>query len=240
MKKIGLVGGTSWSSTIDYYRFINEGVNEKLGSLNFAECIIYSVNFEDFRAYNAKHDWDGTFELLSSAANQLKAAGADVILLCANTAHIVADRVKANVGLPLLDIRVVTAEAVLSKGLRKVGLLGTVFTMELDFYRDKLTERSIETIIPESKEDRDFIEHTLLHELGKEIITEETKQAYLKIIDKLIRQGAEGIILGCTEIPLLIGQEDVSVPVFNTTLIHSQAAVDFIFSPKQPAAYHEF
>jgi aspartate racemase len=239
MKKIGLVGGTSWSSTIDYYRFINEGVNKKLGSLNFAECIIYSVNFEDFRTYNAKHDWDGAFELLSTAANRLKAAGAEVILLCANTAHIVADRVSNKVSLPLLDIRVATADAILSKGLRKVGLLGTVFTMELDFYRDKLAERNIETIIPESKEDRDFIEHTLLYELGKEIITEETKQAYLKIIDKLIDQGAEGIVLGCTEIPLLIGQEDVCVPVFNTTLIHSQAAVDFALSPKQSAAYHE-
>ncbi len=227
MKKIGLVGGTSWSSTIDYYRFINEGINEKLGSLNFAECVIYSVNFEDFRTFNAKHDWDGTFALLANAANQLKAGGAEVILLCANTAHIVADRVRDNVRLPLLDIRIATAEAVLSKGLKKVGLLGTVFTMELDFYRDKLAEQGIETIIPESKEDRDFIEHTLLHELGKEIITEATKCAYLKIIDKLIDQGAEGIILGCTEIPLLIGQEDVPVPVFNTTLIHSQAAVNF-------------
>lgn len=240
MKKIGLIGGTSWTSTIDYYRFINAGINERLGGLNFAECIIYSINFEEFRTRNAKHDWDGIFELLSGAAHQLKAAGAEAILLCANTAHIVAERVRDNVGLPLLDIREATAEAILSRGLHKVGLLGTVFTMELDFYRDKLAELGVETIIPEDKKDRDLIEETLLHELGKGIITEETKYAYLDIINKLIDRGAEGIILGCTEIPLLIGQDDVAVPVFNTTFIHSQAAVNFSLSSNQTAAYHEF
>jgi aspartate racemase len=237
MKKIGLVGGTSWSSTIDYYRFINEGINEKLGGLNFAECIIYSVNFADFRTLNAKHNWDGAFELLAGAALKLKAAGAEVILLGANTAHIVADRVKEHVQLPLIDIRVATAEAIISRGLQKVGLLGTCFTMELDFYRDKLAEKGIETIIPQSRKDLLLIEHTLVHELGKGILSPTTKQAYLHIIDKLIAEGAEGIILGCTEIPLLIAQDDVPVPVFNSTQIHSQAAVDFALASKQSAHY---
>jgi aspartate racemase len=226
MKKIGLVGGISWSSTLDYYRLLNEEVNKKLGGLDFAECIIYSVNFNHFQKFNAHYDWDSTFELLGHAAESLKRAGADVIVLCANTAHVVAERIRERVDLPLVDIRVATALSVQGKGLRKVGLLGTVYTMELDFYKNVLHAHGIETIIPE-KEGRDYIEETLVQELGQGILKPETKEAYLQIINTLIQQGAEGIILGCTEIPLLIGQEDVSVPVFNTTHIHVQAAVQF-------------
>lgn len=227
MKKIGLVGGTSWSSTIDYYRIINEGVNERLGGLNFAECIIYSVNFEDFRQLNAAHNWDGAYALLAGAALQLKNAGADLLLLGANTAHIVADRIAETVKLPLIDIRVATARAIHARGLKKLGLLGTKYTMELDFYKDTLRGTGLEVIIPGHQDDRDFIEETLLHELGKGIITEKTKQAYLQLCNQLIMQGAEGIILGCTEIPLIVQQEDLPVPVFNTTLIHSMAAVEY-------------
>lgn len=230
MKKIGLVGGISWSSTIDYYRFINEEVNKELGGLNFAECIIYSVNFENFRKYNAEHNWDATFKLLSDAALKLKDAGADIIMLGANTAHIVAERIGSKVDLPLIDIRTATANAIHKRKLKKVGLLGTVYTMELEFYKSKLSEEGIETVIPQSKADREFIEETLLHELGKGILLPETKKEYIRITDKLIEQGAEGIILGCTEIPLLIKQEDISVPVFNTTQIHAQAAVQFALS----------
>lgn len=230
MKKIGLVGGISWTSTLDYYRFINEETNKRMSSLNFAECIIYSVNFEKFRTYNAEHNWDATFELLSNAALKLKDAGADVVLLGANTAHIVAERISETVDLPLIDIRIATANAVHKKQLKKVGLLGTVYTMELDFYKKKLTEEGLEIIIPSTKSEIDFIEETLLYELGKGIFLQRTKQEYIAIINRLIEQGAEGIILGCTEIPLLISQEDVSVPVFNTTLIHAQAAVEFALS----------
>lgn len=230
MKKIGLVGGTSWTSTVDYYRFLNEETNKALGSLNFAECIIYSVNFEHFRNYNAAHNWDATFDLLANAALKLKDAGADLIILGANTAHIVAERISDKVGLPLIDIRVVTAQAIHEKKLKKVGLLGTVYTMELDFYKQKLSEEGLEILIPQTKAEIDFIEETLVHELGKGIILPQTKQEYLAIINRLIEQGAEGIILGCTEIPLIIHQQDVSVPVFNTTLIHAQAAVDFALS----------
>jgi len=227
MKKIGLVGGTSWASTIDYYRIINEGVNERLGGLNFAECIIYSVNFEDFRRFNAAHNWDGTYELLAAAALNLKKAGADLLLLGANTGHIVADRIAETVKLPLIDIRVATARAIHARGLKKLGLLGTKYTMELDFYKDTLRGSGLEVIIPGHQADRDFIEETLLYELGKGIITEKTKLAYLQLCKQLIAEGAEGIILGCTEIPLIIQQEDLPVPVFNTTLIHSMAAVDY-------------
>lgn len=230
MKKIGLVGGISWTSTIDYYKFINEETNKKSGCLNFAECIIYSLNFEQFKNCNAEHNWDGTFELLANAANSLKDAGAEVILLGANTAHIVAELVSKRVGLPLIDIRIATANAVKKKGLQKVGLLGTVYTMELDFYKNKLAEEGLEILIPSTKEERSFIEKTLLEELGRGILLPETKQQYLAIINRLIEQGAEGIILGCTEIPLIISQEDVSLPVFNTTLLHAQAAVAFALS----------
>jgi aspartate racemase len=227
VKKIGIVGGISWSSTMDYYRLINEETNNKLGGLNFAECIIYSVNFDDFRKFNARHDWDATYELITNAAFHLRNAGAELLMLGANTAHIVAERVSEKIGLPLIDIRVATAHAIHEKKLRKVGLLGTVYTMELDFYKSKLLENGIEAIIPESKNDRDFMEETLVHELGKGILIDKTKSEYLRIVDKLIAEGAEGIILGCTEIPLLIKQEDISVPVFDTTQLHVQAAVAF-------------
>jgi aspartate racemase len=227
MKKIGLVGGISWTSTMDYYRYINEAVNAKLGGINFAECIIYSVNFEKFCTSNAAHDWDATFELLSAAALHLKDAGAECILLCANTAHVVAERVAGKVELPLVDIRTATARAIQSKKLQKVGLLGTVYTMEMDFFKDKLLEHNIKAFVPENEADRTFIEQTIVHELGKGILLEATRKEFIRIANGLLEQGAEGIVLGCTEIPLLIGQEHFDVPVFNTTLIHAQAAVAF-------------
>jgi len=232
MKKIGLVGGISWSSTIDYYRYINEEANKKLGGLNFAECIIYSVNFENFRRSNAEHNWDATFDLLTNAALHLKNAGAEVIVLGANTAHIVAERVQEKVGLPLIDIRNETAHAVHAEKLKKVGLLGTAYTMELNFYKDKLSEHNIKSITPQHQVDRNFMEETLLHELGKGILVNETKKEYIRIANELIKEGAEGIILGCTEIPLIIKQEDLAVPVFNTTKIHAQAAVQFALAEK--------
>ncbi|TDW52630.1 aspartate racemase [Flavobacterium sp. 270] len=230
MKKLGLVGGISWVSTIDYYRFINEGINEKLGGLNFAECIIYSLNFDDFQRNNTNGDWDATFELLLNACKSLEKSGADAIVLCANTAHAVSDRLEKEIHLPIIHVATATADAINKKGLKKVGLLGTKFTMEMDFYFKKLAENNIEAIVPFLQDERDFIQQTLKEELGRGIIKEQTKRAYLNIIEKLIENGAEGIILGCTEIPMLISQEDVSVPVFDTTKIHSEAAVNFAVS----------
>lgn len=230
MKKIGIAGGISWTSTMEYYRIINEKVNEQLGGLNFAECVIYSLNFEHFRNSNAAHDWDQTYQLLSKAVFHLEDAGADCIVLAANTAHIVAERIKEKILLPLIDIREATANAVRKKQIRKVGLLGTIYTMELDFYRDKLLEFGVEAIIPSNQVDREYIEETLVHELGRGILNPATKERYIRIAEGLIRQGAGGIVLGCTEIPLLLSQADFTIPVFDTTQIHAQAAVEFSLS----------
>lgn len=227
MKKIGLVGGTSWTSTVDYYTLVNEEMNLRLGGLQFAECILYSVNFHDYQHATATGDWEQCFELLGGAAVHLQDAGADMILLCANSAHVVAERISERVSMPLIDIRTVTAAAIRTAGLRKVGLIGTSYVMDMSFYRDKFHSHGIETIIPDNAADRAFIQDTLRFELGKGIIRPETKKVYLRIIDDLIAGGAQGIILGCTEIPLIISQKDVAVPVFNTTQLHAIAAVEY-------------
>lgn len=229
MKKLGLIGGISWVSTADYYKFINEGINKKLGGVNFAECMIYSFNYNDIKNNNDNNDWETTFNMLSKAGHSLKSSGAEAIILCANTMHLIADRIQESVGLPLIHIATETAKEIQKSDIKKVGLLGTKFTMELDFFKDKLAASAIETIIPE-EDDREFIHKTIFDELGKGLILESTKQRYLSIIEKLIDDGAEGIILGCTEIPLLIKQKEVKVPVFDTALIHSNAAVAFALS----------
>jgi aspartate racemase len=226
MKILGLIGGISWVSTVDYYKLINEGINKELGDLNFAECMIYSFNYEDIKRNNEANDWDRTFAMLSKAAEHLKNSGAAAILLCANTMHMIADKLQEHIRLPVIHIGSVTADAIQKQNIRKVGLLGTKFTMERDFFTSKLAAKGIEAILP-GDDDREFVHHTIFYELGKNIFLPETKQRYCSIINKLIENGAEGIILGCTEIPFLISQSDVSVPVFNTTLIHAEAAVQF-------------
>lgn len=232
MKRIGLLGGVSWVSTLDYYRYINEGINERLGGLNFAECIIYSLNFNDVQR-RGWDDWDETFRLVSDGCRRLKAAGAEAIVLCANTAHAIAERVEAEIQLPLIHIATATANEVSRHGLRKVGLLGTKFTMELPFYRDKLREQGIEAFVPEEQVVRDFVQQAVKEELGRGLVREETRAAFIGITNQLIASGAEGIVLGCTEIPLLLSQRDVAVPVFDTARIHAQAAVDFALSGSQ-------
>lgn len=226
MKKVGLVGGISWVSTMDYYKFINEGVNAKLGGLNFAECIIYSLNFGDVQAKS----WDNSFELLLNACESLQKSGADGIVLCANTAHLFADKLQETIKLPIIHIGAETAKAVNKQGLKKVGLLGTKFTMEMDFYRNKLEEYGLEVLIPDKQETRDYIQYTVKEELGMGFINPETKINYISIAEELVARGAECIILGCTEIPMLISQSDFTIPVFDTTKIHSQAIVDYIVS----------
>jgi aspartate racemase len=227
MKKIGLIGGISWVSTADYYRFINTGINGKLGGLNFAECIIYSFNYADIKKNNDNNDWKRTLEMIAKASLHLKDAGAEAILLCANTMHVIADELQKQVQLPVIHIATATAKEISKQKITKVGLLGTKFTMEMDFFTSKLKEQRIEYIIPDEA-DREFIHYTIFEELGRGLILEESKKRYLSIIEGLISRGAGGIILGCTEIPLLIKQEDVNVPVFDTTMIHSKAAVDFM------------
>lgn len=226
MKILGLIGGISWVSTMDYYRLINQGVNDRLGGLNASQCIIYSFNFADIKKNNDANDWETTYQMVVSACNHLKSCGATGIVFCANTMHLIADSVEAQVGLPIIHIATVTATAIEKVGLRKVGLLGTKYTMELPFFKSKLSDKGIETIIPE-EQDREYVHNSIFEELGKGVFTAEAKQRYLQIIEKLKAEGVEGIILGCTEIPLLIQQSDVSVPIFNTTLLHSAAAVDF-------------
>ncbi|OXA86036.1 aspartate/glutamate racemase family protein [Flavobacterium hercynium] len=224
MKKIGLVGGISWTSTLDYYKFINEGVNAKLGGLNFAECIIYSLNFGDIQTQS----WENSYDLLLNACESLKKSGADGIALCANTAHIFADKLQQEINLPIIHIVAETAVAINKNGFKKVGLLGTKFTMEMDFYRNKLESFGLEVLVPEKPETREYIQYTLKEELGAGIINPETKKNYIEIVKDLIEKGAECIVLGCTEIPMLLSQDDFEIPVFDTTKIHSQAIVDFI------------
>jgi aspartate racemase len=230
MRKIGLIGGISWVSTADYYKLINEGINEKMGGLNFSECLIYSFNYSDIKKNNETNNWDSTFKMLLKGCEFLKSGGAEAIVLCANTMHLIADRLKEAIDLPLIHIATATAVEIQKQEIKKVGLLGTKFTMELDFFTDKLKDKGIEAIIPESQEDKDFIHTTIFEELGRGLVTEETRKRYLEIANQLIKNGAEGIILGCTEIPLVIKPEDLSVPIFDTALIHSNAAVEFQLS----------
>jgi aspartate racemase len=226
MKLLGLIGGTSWVSTIDYYRLINEGINKQLGGLNYARCIIHSFNYGEIRKNNDNEDWDANFKLIYEASVHLQNSGVKAIVLCANTMHLLADRLANAIDLPVIHICTATATEIKKQHIQKVGLLGTRFTMERDFFRDKLAEKGIEAIIPPD-EDRGFIHGTIFDELGMNILKPETKARYISIINDLTAQGAQGVILGCTEIPLLIKQEDVSVPVFDTTVIHANAIIDF-------------
>jgi aspartate racemase len=229
MKILGLIGGISWVSTVDYYKYINQMVNEKLGGNHFAECIIYSLNYGEVIAKSKANDNDGILKMVTAACMHLQNSGADAILLCANTMHLLYDELQHRVDLPILHIADATAGAIKKQQLKKVALLGTKPTMELDFYKNKLLEHGIEAIVPGSR-DRAFIGTSIDEELARGILEQTTKDRYLTIIQELVSEGAEGIILGCTEIPLLIQQDDCEVPVFDTTFIHASYAVDFAFS----------
>lgn len=227
MKTIGIVGGTTWLSTIDYYRLLNQAVNERLGGVSSAKIIINSLNFEEIKQLVEKYDWDGIAGILVPAAVSVANAGADCLVLAANTMHRVATEVSSAINIPLIHIGEATATAVAAKGITTVALLGTRYTIQLDFYKDKLGEKGIRTIIP-SSQDIEYINATIFNEMGKGIFTQAAKQRYLNIIDTLVKQGAQGVVLGCTEIPILIKQEDCSVPTFDTTAIHVQAIIDYI------------
>ena len=229
MRILGLIGGISWVSTIDYYRMINQGINQKLGDLNFAECMIHSFNYQDIKRNNDAEDWDNILKMLTQASLNMKNSGAEAIVLCANTMHMIADQLEQNVQLPLIHIATATANVISAQKLKKVGLLGTKFTMERPFFRDKLTQQDIEVLIPDDNE-REFIHYTIFEELGRSLFKPETKQFYLDVMRKLADMGAEGIIMGCTEIPLLIGPDDIDIPLFDTARIHSDAAVEFALS----------
>ncbi|MFA6468708.1 MAG: aspartate/glutamate racemase family protein [Bacteroidota bacterium] len=227
MKTIGLIGGTTWISTVEYYRTINEMVGARLGKANNARILLYSFNFEDFNEILEQRNWKEMGEKFLAASKMLQNAGVHCILFCANTAHLTAKTVRKEISVPLIHIGEATVVEAQQRGVKKkIGLLGTRFTMEMDFIKEKFTAKNIEVLIPDAN-DREFIHRSIFDELGKNILLDSTKQRYLSIIRSLLTQGAEGIILGCTEIPLLIKQGDVPAPVFDTTLIHAAAAVEF-------------
>jgi aspartate racemase len=226
MRTIGIIGGLSWLSTIDYYRAINEQINQRLGGVHAGKIIIYSLNFGEIKELTMRDDWPAMTALVTDAAKKLQQSGADCILIGANTMHKIAPAVQQAIGIPVIHIAKVTATAVQEQQLKKVALLGTKYTMELDFYPDAMRRYGIETIIPADK-DRDYIHATIYNELGKGIFTDEIRDRYKEIIIRLKQQGAQGVILGCTEIPLLIKQKDSPIPVFDTALIHATAAVEF-------------
>ena len=225
-KTIGFIGGLTWHSTLDYYRLLNQLTNAKLGDASSAKILLYSVNFEEIKTLTYANNWDGIATIMIDIAQTLEKAGANCILLGANTMHHIADSVSTAISIPLIHIAEVTATNISLKGLKKVALLGTKYTMQLPFYTNTLSAHGITTIIPEQA-DIDFINDTIYNEMGKGIFLPATKEKYLHIIEKLVAKGAEGVILGCTELPILIKQTDCAVPVFDTALIHANAAVEF-------------
>jgi len=225
MKTIGLIGGMSWESTLEYYRIINETVKEKLGKNHSAKCLLYSVDFAEVGKLQHEGKWNELAQLMVNAAQRLEKGDADFIIICANTMHKVAEDVQNNVNIPILHIVDAVAEKILAKGLAKVGLLGTKFTMEEDFYRGRLVEKhGLDVIIP-SEADRQTIHRIIYEELCLGIVKDKSREAYLRIMDGLHKQGAEGIIEGCTEIVMLVRHEHTAIPLFDTTAIHAQEAV---------------
>ena len=223
LKTIGLIGGMSWESTVTYYKIINETVKEKLGGLHSAKCILYSIDFQEIEECQANGNWEKSGEILGEAANNLEKAGADFIVICTNTMHKVINQIKEKISIPILHIAEMTAEKILEKGLKNIALLGTKYTMEQDFYKSKLIEKEINVIIPD-KNDIEIINKVIYDELCLGIINSNSKKKFLEIVDKLRSKGAEGIILGCTEIGLLIKNEDTDVPLFDTAVIHAEEA----------------
>lgn len=225
MRTIGLLGGMSWESTAEYYRLLNTGVRERLGGLHSARLVLASVDFAEVEARQAAGQWDEAGALLAGLARGLEAAGADLVLLCTNTMHIVADQVQAAVGIPLLHLADATAYAVRRAGVERVGLLGTAFTMEQAFYRDRLASHGIEVLVPDAAE-RSLVHRVIYDELCQGVVREESRAAYRSVIAGLVERGAQGIVLGCTEIELLVRTEDAAVPLFPTTRLHVEAALD--------------
>jgi aspartate racemase len=224
MRTIGLIGGMSWESTAEYYRLLNEFTRDRLGGLHSARCVLYSVDFAEIEQMQAGGRWAEAGEVLAAAGRSLEKAGADLLLIGTNTMHKVADQVQAAVGIPLLHLADATAEAVRAAGVGKVGLLGTAFTMEQDFYRGRLEACGLDVVVPDAG-DRALVHRVIYEELCLGVVTDDSRKEYQRVIGNLVGAGAEGVILGCTEIELLIGAEDSPVPVFPTTRLHAEAAV---------------
>ncbi len=226
MKTIGLIGGMSWESSLEYYRILNEETKKILGQTHSADCLMYSFDFDEVEKLQHRGDWDELTKLMVKRALDLKHGGAECIVICTNTMHLMAGAIKTATSLPLIHIADETGKAIKAKGLNKVLLLGTKFTMEGDFYKEKLNYYEIETMIP-NEVDREIIHQIIYNELILGVFSEESREKYKVIIEKLAKEGAEGVILGCTEIPLLIKDADVSISVFDTTDIHAKGAVRY-------------
>ena len=224
MRRIGMLGGMSWESTAQYYRIANELVRERLGGLHSAPLLIDSVDFAEIEAMQVEGDWDGAGRLLAGRAAALEAAGAELLVICTNTMHKVYDRIAEAVSVPVLHLADATAAAVRREGLDRVGLLGTAFTMEQEFSRDRIAGYGLEVVIPEA-EDRTVVHRVIYDELVRGIVRDDSREAYLAIIGRHVERGAQGVILGCTEIELLVGQEHVEVSLFPTTRIHVEEMV---------------
>ncbi len=230
MKTIGLIGGMSWESTLLYYQQINESIKQKLGGLHSAKIALYSVDFAEIEHYQANGQWDLAAQCLADAGSRLKLAGADFLVLCTNTMHKVASDIESEACLPLLHIADATGERITQAGLKKIGLLGTAFTMAQSFYKDRLINQfELEVLTPNSA-DRKIVHDIIYNELCLGKVTESSKKEYQRIMASLVQQGAEGIILGCTEITLLVNANDTTVDVFDTTAIHAEKAVEMALS----------
>ena len=230
MKRLGLLGGMSWESSIEYERWINEEVRDRLGGTASADLVIRSFNFADIEAMQESDDWDAAARTLAEAASDLQASGAEGILLCTNTMHRVYDEVQAAVAVPMLHIADATAAAVRAQGISRVALLGTRYTMEQPFYANRLRAAGLVVSVPEEP-DRTMIHDVIYAELVRGVVSPDSKRQYLRAIDRLVESGSEGVIAGCTEIELLVGPEDVRVPYFPTAYLHAQAAARFALEP---------
>lgn len=223
MKTIGMIGGMSWESTVTYYQIVNETIKQELGGFHSAKCILYSVDFDEIEKYQNSGQWDKSAEALSQAAVSLEKAGADFIVICTNTMHKVAPDIQKSISIPILHISEATANELEKSGIKKVALLGTKYTMTQDFYKKKIEDKGIKVLIPDKK-DIEFINSVIYGELCLGNILENSKAEYIRIIEELAEKGAQGVILGCTEIGLLVKQDDTKVPLFDTTVIHATKA----------------
>ena len=223
MKTIGLIGGMSWESTVTYYEIINRTIKEKLGGLHSGKIVLFSVDFQEIEECQAKGEWDKSAEILTEAAQNLEKAGADFIVICTNTMHKIAPDIQEKISIPILHIAEATADELDKKNIKKVALLGTKYTMEQDFYKERLVQSGLQVLIPEEPQ-REMINRVIFDELCLGTISSESRAGFLAIIRGLGQKGAEGVILGCTEIGLLIRQEDTDIPLFDTTVIHARKA----------------
>jgi aspartate racemase len=227
MRTIGMIGGMSWESSIEYYRIVNETVRERLGGLHSAKNVMYSVDFAEIETLQHQGKWEEATGMMVDAARYVERGGGEFVIICTNTMHRMADEVEARINIPLLHIADATADKIKAKGIRKIGLLGTRFTMEEDFYAGRLVKKHhLDVLIPEEK-GREVVHRVIYDELVVGQIKKDSRSQYVEVIEGLVANGAEGVILGCTEIGLLVGQKDIPVPVFDTTEIHAVAAVEY-------------